>query len=444
MNILGVKKMEIRCKQILGLCLILILIGGGTLVCLAQEKQPITLEEALEQVFSANPNLSLFLREQDLAEKREGLANHPIIKITTTPTEIIDGEWQKPEGSLTVTMPVAKGLDLTGGLTLEVDQSGIEVTPSGTLSLKYDVLGEGKVVEGALTVEENRRQQENSLVFQTLALLVQLREKLDDLDLAQEKYVLLEASLEAARLTPNYDDLKLKKELREQASTLVEIKEEIAQLQMELSSWLGVPQDTTYDPLVQIQPIKLDLVEDMYRDEFLGASANLRKAQASLETAQNKLFHERTTAGWSVVATGGVNLNNHWNVGVTASKQLYPRRIILEELELEVAKAEYALMATEKSLDDQLRVTLQAIKSAQKQLELQEEHLMEAQEDLDLRKRQLEAGLVTELQLQEAQLELRTKELSYAHAQLVWGQSVLKLWEQCGRDLSLIIWEIVR
>lgn len=426
------------------MCLILCLIGSRLPVILAQEVQLITLEEALEQVFSSNPNLSLFLREQELALKRQGLAKHPTVNITTTPGKIVDGQWQKPQGSLNVGVPLTSGLDLTGGLTLEVDQNGMEVAPSGSVSFKYDLLGEYKVSEGGLTIEENLRQQENALVLQTLDLLVGLRRKLDEQNLAQERYALLEASLEAAHLTVNYDDLKLKRELREQASTLVQIKEEIAQLQLQLSSLLGTPQGTAYDPFLQVQPFELGLVEELYREEFFGASAGLREAQASLDTAQNKLLHEQKTGGWKLEASGKVSLDATWHVGLTASTQLYPRQIILEELELAVAKAEQALDATERSLENELRLALQAIKSAQKQLELQAEHLAEAREDLELRERQLEAGLVTELQLCEARLELKAKDVSYVHAQLSWGQSVLKLWEQCGRNLSLVVKEIVR
>lgn len=430
-------------RGILTFVLTLFILGGFSLSSDAQEKQALTLSSALEQVFTLNPNVSLFLKEQKLVGKREGLTKHPTLKLSATPGEIINGDWQNPRADLTATMSLLDSLTLKGSLDLKLDQSGVDVEPGGSLTLNYNLLGTPGIVEKKLSQEDDFLQYENALVLKTFNLLADLRERLDEETLAQERLKLLEDHLEASKFVPDYDDLKLKKDLREQKSKLLDLQDVIAQLQLELASHLGATEGVLFDPHLKVHLFELNLAESLYLKQFADTSTSLQGARIKLENTQKELDYERKTAGWNLDASGKVSLDQTWNLKLSASKDLYPRQIILEELELQVAKAEQEFKTAEKSLKDQLKSTLQNIKSSKKQVELQKEQLADARADLELRERQFAADLVTEFQVRETKFELRTKELDYSSAQLAWGKSVLKLWEQCGYNLFEEIRKII-
>ena len=134
-----VKIMETRqfrwLPAILVLCLLLGLSRGGW----AEQVRTITLEEALNLAFKQNTSHTLFLREQEFLEKREELAHRPQITTEIKPITIQDGVWEKPQGSLDVTMPVAQNLDLSSKVTIEFGKSGVEAKPSGSLALNYSL-----------------------------------------------------------------------------------------------------------------------------------------------------------------------------------------------------------------------------------------------------------------------------------------------------------------
>ena len=62
---------------------------------------------------------------------------------------------------------------------------------------------------------------------------------------------------------------------------------------------------------------------------MVSASTAWRKAE---RIWQAELEYEQTM-GWQV-ASGGIDQDLKWDVGLTASKTLYPRSVVLEELEL--------------------------------------------------------------------------------------------------------------
>ncbi len=147
-------------------------------------------------------------------------------------------------------------------------------------------------------------------------------------------------------------------------------------------------------------------------------------------------------------ANGGVYANDaragwSWNVGLAATKSLYPRTIILEELELNVAKATHALEMQENALQGELRGAMQAVRAAQDHVQLRAEHLAGAGEDLDFRQRQYVAGLITQLKLQDTALALEKAELDYLHAKMLYTQNILALWDLCGLDLQAVVYEVI-
>lgn len=439
----------------LGGFLILTMFFGFFQVGGAAELTAITLEEALDLAFQQNTSHALFLREQELSEKRETLEKHPKITAGANPVGITDGQLQGPTGSLTVTIPIGESLDLKGTVTIGLDKEGVSVKPSGSLNLGYEFFTLAEKSGGEPTAEENRQRQANSLILETVDLLVQVRQQLDLRAYEEGRLKFLEASLEAAHLTPDYDDLELRRQLREQAAKLALMQEELVQLQLNLGTMLGTLETAGYDPIFNIEDLHVDLVEEELREELFAFNRMLRQAQANLSRASDELELERKTRGWDVQASGGIRLNQSspeltgadpwsWNVGLAATKILYPWNIILEELELKVAQAEYALEMQESALHGELRGAIQKVKASYEQVQLMAEHLEEAQNDLGFRHRQYEAGLVTKLQVQETELTLQKATIDYAHAKMQHAQSTLSLWSLCGRDLQIVAYEVIK
>lgn len=439
----------------LGGILILAMFFGFFQVGWAAELTAITLEEALDLAFQQNTSHALFLREHELSEKRDTLEKHPKITAGANPVGITDGQLQGPTGSLTVTMPIGESLDLKGTVTIGLDQEGVSVKPSGSLNLGYEFFALAEKSGGEPTAEEHRQRQANSLILEMVGLLVQVRQQLDLKKYEEGRLRYLEASLEAAHLTPDYDDLELRRQLREQTAKLALMREELAQLQLSLGTMLGTPATTGYDPILKIEDLRVDLVEEELREELFTSSSEFRQAQANLSRACDELELERKTRGWDVQASGGIRLNQSspeltgadpwsWNVGLAATKTLYPWNIILEELELKVAQAEHALEMQESALHGELRGAIQKVKAFSEQVQLMAEHLEEAQDDLGFRHRQYEAGMVTNLQVQEAELALQKATIDYAHGTMQYAQGILSLWSLCGRDLQVVAYEVIK
>lgn len=432
----------------LGTLAVLILLFGWMQGGWAAEFTVITLEEALSLAFQQNTSHTLFLWEQELAQQREALKKGPQLKIQTDPAGIKDGEFQEPTGTLTLTMPLGENVDLRGTVAVGLHMGGVAVNPSGSLTLDYQFFGLPEQSKIPSMPEEDRERQSNSLVLQTVDLLVKLRQQLDLKSYEEGRLKHLEESLEAARLTPNYDDLELKKQLREQVARLAAMQEEVDQLQLKLITILGTADTRRYNPIFTVVDPELNLMEEELRIEVFASSVQLRKAQAELSLAQATLDLERKTRGWAVEASGGIYANKanggwSWDVGLAATKTLYPRNIILEEMELAVAKAMYALEMQENSLNSELRGAIQGVRAAEEQVKLGAEHLADASGDLDFRQRQYEAGLVTKLQLQNTALALKKAKLDYSHGKMLYAQNVLVLWDLCGRDLQTVVYEVI-
>lgn len=442
-----VKVMKNRLPLGVGALAVLIMILGCVQGGLAAELTPITLKEALDMAFQQNTSHALFLWEQDLAQQREILKKHPQVKVKADPASIKDGELQEPTGSLSLSMPLGKNLDLHGTVTIGVHTDGVAVDPSGSLTLDYQFFALPDQPGGHPTPEENRQKQSNSLVLQTVDLLVKIRQQLDLRSYEVGRLKHLEDSLEAARLTPNYDDLELKKQQRDQAAKLATMQEELDQLQLKLITILGIAEIWSYDPMFAVVDISVGLEAELETEVF-AANSQLRQAQAELTLAQDTLDLERKSRGWDVQASGGAYANEAktgltWNVGLSATKTLYPRRIMLEELELAVVKATHALEMQESALRGELRGAIQGVRAAQDQVELRAEQLGDAREDLALRQRQYEAGLVTRLQLQDTTLALEKAQLDYDHGKMLYAQNILVLWDLCGRELQTMVYEVI-
>ncbi len=406
----------------------------------AAEMTVITLQEALELAFKQNTSHALYVWEQEISDQREALKNHPQVTTEVKPIGVGNGALQKPEGSVSLSMPLGEKVDLNASVSIKMDTEGLNVEPTGSLSLNYDFFALPKQRD-SFQAEKDLQRQANSLVLQVVDLLFQVRKAMDLKAYEDANLRYLEASLEAARLTPNFDDLPLKRAFREQVARVATRQEELEQLQLKLAALLGTTD--VYDPTLKPGYFGSSLREEDLQDELFATNTALRGAQENLARAQRQLELERKTGGWDLKATGRIDQDLDWNVGLTASKTLYPRAIVLEELELAVATYEHALEVQENALKEELRRTLQAIKAAEKSIELMAEHLGEAREDWDLRQKQYEAGLVTALQVEETHLSLHKAELDYFHAQLGYSRSVLDLWDLCGHDLNELIYRLI-
>ena len=161
------------------------------------------------------------------------------------------------------------------------------------------------------------------------------------------------------------------------------------------------------------------------------------------EKAQAELEYEQKTMGWQVAASGGIDQDLKWDVGLTASKTLYPRSVVLEELELALARAERAFETAEIEVSKSLQAALKKVSSAQSQLLASQEKLEEMLEKWELSQRQLAAGLITELQLEEVRLALLEAEYARSHRELDLGIAVLELLSGCGRPLAAVLLEVL-
>lgn len=434
--------MIIKKLQVLALLVVFCLMLNAGLA-LAKVERIITPAEAIGLAFEHNLEHSLFLWEQELAAKRGALAKHPTVQVTTTPAKIENGQWQEPTGNLTFALPLTSGAELEGSLTLEIKQTGPGIAPTGNLDLSYNFFAPQDNGGGELSGHELRCKQENALVLQTLNLLINLRQALDQELVAAEEYELLQLSLQAAEQTPGYDQLPLRRLIREQAVDLAQKSAEIEQLQLQLASFLGEPADTVYFPAVEFSELNFTYRAEELLEEWFAASIPWRGAQAKLEAARADLEHEQKTKGWQVAASGTVDQALNWDVGLTATKTLYPRAIILEELELALARAEQAAETERAKVAMELQSALHKIEAAKTDLALKAEHLQEAEQEWELRQRELEAGLVTPLQLKEARLALLKAENDYRHGRFDLGQSILELWEGCGRELPALVLSLI-
>ncbi|HPT82411.1 MAG TPA: TolC family protein [Limnochordia bacterium] len=422
--------------------------------------QPLTLAEALQTALEHNTSYALFLWEQELAQRREILKKHPEVEAAVQPGQLQDGQWLGSGGAVTIKVPLGRHLDLAGALGVSLDGQGLEVQPSGSLSLQYDFFALPPDEAPLLSAEEALQREINGLVLQVVDLLMGLRQAMDRRDYAQAVLGHIQAKLAAAQKTPGFDDLELRRELRSQMAAVAALEEEVIQLQPQLGTVLGLTGRAVHKPLLEVQVLAGELGEQEIQAEVFAASVELRSARKALEQAQAKLDMERKTGGWKLRAIGSVSLGQlpgerggaqkqedpslSWNLGLTASKTLYPQKIVLEELELAVAKAEHELAVQESTLLGALRGRVQAIRSAQNLVESQGELLRAAEEDLELRQRQYAAGLVTELQVEEARLALEKAQMEYFHQQLAYARSVLDLWALCGRRLQDAVYEVVR
>lgn len=436
------KIMKAQGDKFLGAILILCLIFSIPQVARAKQAS-ITIREAIDLALRQNISHSLYVWEQTLAEQREVLEKRPQITTNLAPLAVHNGTFAGPEGGINIAMPLGEHFDLNGNVTFKLDDKKLKAESEASLSLDYDFFAPPAKRQTVFSREEKLKSQVNSLVLQVVDLLIQLRQGLDLQSLEKARLEYLEASLEAAHQTPNFDVLPLRKQLREQVAKLASIQDELDHLQLRLSTLLGIPEGTNYEPILEPQQLELSLAEAELREELLSSSPVLGELQAELNHAHESLKLEQKTKGWDLKTRGEINLDLEWSVAVSASKTLYPRAIVLQELEFAVAKAEQALDQGESALVEELRRTLQTVKSTEKSVELAEAQLTEVQDDLSLRQREFQAGLVTEFQVKETHLSLQQAEHNYFHAQLNYVRSILELWNLCGRDLPAHIVELI-
>ena len=418
-------------------------LGGGALA--GAGGSPITLADALALALEHNMGYALFLWEQDLAQRREALQKHPKVAAEVKPAGFEDGQLQGPQGSLTITVPLGRHMTLSGKMGVAVDSQGVDLRPTGTLILEYGLFALPKEEGASLSPEEELRREVNRLVLQVMDLLIELRQAIDSRDYAQAVLAHLEAKLAAAEQTPNYDDFELRTKLREQTAALGAAQERVDQLQLQLQTVLGTAEPAFYEPLIAAGVQEVDYALAELQEEVFAASAELRSARQQLERARTELELERKSKGWDLKVSGALQAGEDpdLSVGLSASKTLYPYRIILDELELAAAKAEHNLEAVEAALLGELRSSLQAIAAAEERIRLRAELVAAAEEDLELRQRQYAAGLVTELQVEEAVLAVQKAHLDYFHSELDYARTVAELWNLCGRDLTEAVLSLI-
>ncbi len=440
--------MRSRIRSVFPLVILLSVILTWSTTAVAQQRM-ISVSEAIEQAIANNRGLALSLWEKDLQARESELDNYPTVNLDTSPVRIEDGAF-KPQGTLSVGMPLTEALQLGGTFSTGADPLGSRATPSVTLTLKYKFF-EKNSLPAEKTSSDNTTiiRSENELVMKTIILLIDLREKLDQFGHRQGWYEYFQRSLEAAEATPNYDDLGLKREIRNITKELANLAEVIDQLQQELRYLLGDPEDTEYSPVLHVHDFGVEPELVMLIDEAVAYDEKLEQARLGLERAQANLAAEQKSRGWHVTADGRVSWHPHqepntnWSIGLEASKTLCPRHLVMEKLELQVAQAELHFAETRRTVADRIAQGIKGVNVAQDSIQLFTEQLQEAQDDLELIERQFAAGFVTELEIVEARLNLRSVEIDHSHARFAYVQSVLQLYGQCGRELKGLLGKLL-
>ena len=156
--------------------------GGLLVLCLllsfsqltwAKHAKEITLKESLDLAFQQNASHALYLWEQALAEEREKIQRRPQITTTIEPLGVQNGIFEKPEGSVTLTMPLGENIDIRGNLSIDYD-SKLEIEPTGSLTLNYDFFALPNNNQHYFSAEKNMISQTNGLVLEVVDLLIQL------------------------------------------------------------------------------------------------------------------------------------------------------------------------------------------------------------------------------------------------------------------------------
>ena len=109
----------------LGSLVILILLLSISQISVAGGLRTIALAEALELALEQNRGHSLFLWEQDLLEHKEKVKKQPQVTVQAEPVSIDQDSIHGPQGSLAIAMPLGGTIDLSGRVTLGIDEQGL-------------------------------------------------------------------------------------------------------------------------------------------------------------------------------------------------------------------------------------------------------------------------------------------------------------------------------
>ena len=180
------------------------------------------------------------------------------------------------------------------------------------------------------------------------------------------------------------------------------------------------------------------------------ADPELKKAHAALHQAEAELHEEKRSKGWDIKLSGGLEWRTRpdgssgWSIGLIASRELTSGEARLARLELAVEQAELALAERRRAVQEQVLQYLQVVIALDGRLLTLTEQIEEAAAALELASKKLTAGLVSALDVEKAELDLRGFESEREQVQLEYIGTVLAVYDLCGIRLMDEIASIIR
>ncbi|NLM38417.1 MAG: TolC family protein [Firmicutes bacterium] len=412
---------------------------------------PLSIGDALSQAVQSNKRYALDLRSIEIrrAEVQARAGAVQDLTITTRPLQINDGKLQNPFGMAEVRLPLSDELTVSGSLTLTLDLDDQILDPEGRLSLDYTLLGSAKKIESISEVDDFLRR-ENDLVLEVFAAFRQLYETDRKLHLEQARLDYLKDALAASEIKTGREDLTLRRQVGTLQREIETLMIQRNQANRNLSYILGREQPVDYEPQVDILSYRCTIeADELFRLAF-AADPELKKAHAALHQAEAELHEEKRSKGWDVKLSGGLEWRTRpdgssgWSIGLIASRELTSGEARLARLELAVEQAELALAERRRAVQEQVLQYLQVVIALDGRLLTLTEQIEEAAAALELASKKLTAGLVSALDVEKAELDLRGFESEREQVQLEYIGTVLAVYDLCGIRLMDEIASIIR
>ncbi len=413
----------------------------------ATDQTTLTLLTALEQAFEHNAQYQLALWEHQLKLQEAEISQKttPIINFTSTPIQVIQGELRPSTAQLNLDLPLDEYFNLTGVAILAMEDFEFDLESKLGLHFEYNFF----TPSTPATHRESAADLlaiNNNLIINVTGTMVELQKQLNLLDLEKERLSYRQAAYRSAEVTENTIQIQqLKQALTESETRIANYKLAITRLNQDLARLLNQTSTEQYQPSLQLNDFQIGLNQEELI--FLALESNQERSQAieAVARAENQLLATKQASGWKLGANANliwdVDINQlpQWSVSVNANKTLYPKSLQAEKEELALAQAQLRLKETELNIRDQILQLIQKIESLTSHYQELTADLVNEEEELTKSKLHYEVGLVTELRLDEHQLELKRLKMELDHNRYDYLTSSLQLWHQTGYSLQTII-----
>lgn len=307
----------------------------------------------------------------------------------------------------------------------ELELSNAEVEYEKALAEQIRTESRLQKITAELSYEQAQQQYHSTTIASYLELLSDYRElqKMEqelaaaewDLDLAEQKLQKTEDKVEAG-YEPRIELLQRQIELNNAEFSLTDLKADYEQNQREFKSRLGLEEMPDLISTIESLTALTLPAEDEAVEKGLESSFELRAGELEIEIAEIEL--EQAEIGEE------------------------PRLEILEK-ENNLKLAELEQIKLEEEIIEDIKAQLHDTSQARRQIELAEANLEQAEEHLRTAREQYEAGLISEVEASEAELEKIQTEIDQAEAVTAFAAAYLELQDLLGAELEVIRDEIL-